>query len=380
MIKILWIIIILAPSMIRAQYTPFISPPELTAEVTLSSPLPPGNYDGYTFSGDTDNVIQIVGDNIYLTLILDNSRNNTNAVFCYKTPVMEDYESREFIPGIINQTDYRGTVLIRPDKQVPGIIYYYLELYNSLTGIEYLSGSPSDPRHMTLCQENSKNLDVSGGDLKLSDANPYDGENKMEFADGFVENKINLTFKQIYPVPRDGIYRDCVAVYSLEPHNSMFQKFCALTLLYFDIDNDGYVDGSSIKEEELRLCRYDGIEWLNLGGTADGQKNTVQAPVMQTGLYGLIPAGKLKPVQLKPYLKIITPNNDGVNDYLVFNGVYGPFKLEIFDISGNRIKSISSMPYWDGTDTDQKTVPMGVYMYVLETGKLRVRGVCAVAK
>jgi hypothetical protein len=77
-----------------------------------------------------------------------------------------------------------------------------------------------------------------------------------------------------------------------------------------------------------------------------------------------------------------TPNNDGINDEVVFSFdlflVLEPIeiKLAIYDLSGrqiHRLQSINSSAgnvqvQWDGRDASGATVPPGIYLYSLEVG------------
>jgi gliding motility-associated-like protein len=71
-----------------------------------------------------------------------------------------------------------------------------------------------------------------------------------------------------------------------------------------------------------------------------------------------------------------SPNGDGLNDHLVFNGLenYLKSQLYVFTRSGQLVyQSVDYLNDWDGTTiqstmTNQKLVPTGVYYYVLKLG------------
>ncbi len=68
-----------------------------------------------------------------------------------------------------------------------------------------------------------------------------------------------------------------------------------------------------------------------------------------------------------PLLNVITPNEDGLNDVLAFEGmdVFHEYKLEVFNQDGNIL--YTSKDYknnWNGT-LDGDPLPEGVYFYVI---------------
>ena len=83
---------------------------------------------------------------------------------------------------------------------------------------------------------------------------------------------------------------------------------------------------------------------------------------------------------LKPDQKILTPNNDGINDRLVFYSILEEFEIIIFNIKGNIIKKLSEQNYWDGTDKDNELVESGLYLYVVKYKGKKISGSILVVK
>lgn len=83
---------------------------------------------------------------------------------------------------------------------------------------------------------------------------------------------------------------------------------------------------------------------------------------------------------LKPDQKILTPNNDGINDRLVFYNILEEFEIIIFNIKGNIIKKLSEQNYWDGTDKDNELVESGLYLYVVKYKGKKISGSILVVK
>jgi gliding motility-associated-like protein len=76
--------------------------------------------------------------------------------------------------------------------------------------------------------------------------------------------------------------------------------------------------------------------------------------------------------------KVVTPNNDGVNDFVVFEDItfYKAFplnqvdniKIQIFDLTGKIVREICDTEIWDGKDDTGNKVSAGVYIYQYKLG------------
>lgn len=376
MLKKTGIFIFLISSLIKMCYSQYL--PEMTESMIAEVSILP------QISGDLENMIfkkiYILGDKIVIPVTINGCQNSTNISLSYKTVKMKNFQDINFMPKPDGNVNYSGKATIMPYKQALGPVQYYISMHNIDGHTVDIHGSAAVPKKIMLVQENKKVFDARGGMLVLGDGNPYDGENTLNIKKGALEKSITISFKQHYPVPDESQYKYCAAVYELQPGHLVFKDYSRLSLLYFDLDNDGCVDGDNVQEDELKMCWYDGFEWRNIGGHLDTKKNILEAKIIQTGVYALIPASKINAVSIKPLERIISPNGDGVNDYLFFMGLYGNFKITITDINGNQIRSETLMPYWDGKNNNDQYVPSGIYLYEAETGTEKVRGICAVAR
>jgi gliding motility-associated-like protein len=73
---------------------------------------------------------------------------------------------------------------------------------------------------------------------------------------------------------------------------------------------------------------------------------------------------------------MITPNDDGRNDYFYLRGIdaFGPNELTIFDRRGVRVYHDSDYQNnWNGVDYNNRPLPDDTYYYVLKTGKGKPR-------
>ena len=175
--------------------------------------------------------------------------------------------------------------------------------------------------------------------------------------------------------------RGAIMAYEFGPHGLTFDRPVPLTFSYVDDNQDGLIDGSGINEAELKIFYFDGIEWKNVGGTVDPGANKVTANISHFSIYGVFPAGALSAGQVRPSVKIITPNGDGINDFAQF-GLSGNFEIKIVDINGRQIRKLDNHNVWDGRKDNGEPVESGVYVYQVSTQDLseKVTGTIGVAR
>ena len=79
-----------------------------------------------------------------------------------------------------------------------------------------------------------------------------------------------------------------------------------------------------------------------------------------------------------------TPNGDGFNDYVEFRfpeTLSGGAIIQIFDISGRKIREIRNSMSWYGTDDGGKDMKPGAYIYIVKIGeKIVSKGVVSLAR
>jgi len=147
-------------------------------------------------------------------------------------------------------------------------------------------------------------------------------------------------------------------------------------------------------EDNLSIFYYNGLRWLKVNTLIDKDNKLAKTKFKIIGLYQLrISATPTEFTFYNVMPKIITPNNDGQNDRLLFN--YANPKnidvtIKIFDIQGCIVKDlgtsnetsneIGNFRYWDGTDQNNQIVPPGVYIYQLETEGKVINGTIVVAR
>jgi hypothetical protein len=130
---------------------------------------------------------------------------------------------------------------------------------------------------------------------------------------------------------------------------------------------------------------FNGTEWLRVNGITDQVAETVKVGARFTGKYQLRIAAKATEFTFYGIMpKIVTPNNDGQNDRVLFrfaNPRSSMILIKIFDINGGLTRKLDESSrtsdihgdyiYWDAKDDNNMTVLPGVYIYQLEgEGKL----------
>jgi flagellar hook assembly protein FlgD len=69
-----------------------------------------------------------------------------------------------------------------------------------------------------------------------------------------------------------------------------------------------------------------------------------------------------------------------VNDLANFGGTASGAKIEIYDVTGRRVRTVVDQNVWDGRDDGGEVVESGVYVYQAEIEGQKISGVITVAK
>jgi hypothetical protein len=248
----------------------------------------------------------------------------------------------------------------------------------------YSSSITPTPHQVQYSKTYTCSADTTGQTINLPDGNSNDGCTAITVPAGALKEQVSLFIAQetaSLEQPRGSDYPVCV--FDFTPDGQMFKKSVTIKLLYFDLDGDGTVDGTTIDEDTLKVFWWDGFEWRYVGGSVDAQNNTVSANTMHFSKYALFGfSGSILVEDCRPMKKIVTPNDDGINDCAEFSGLEPPYELKIYNIRGREIWSISdiSNPIWDATDEDGDIVESGTYIYQLDKDGELVSGVIVIAK
>lgn len=234
----------------------------------------------------------------------------------------------------------------------------------------------------------SKKLDAKGGKLILSDGNPEDGESSLEIPEGALDGETEITLCEIDPeseeVPPAGppaLCRRPLAIFRCEPSGLVFKKMPRINLLFSDFNKDGLVDGTSFETGALAVMWWDGFEWRVLGTKVDRELNLASANIKHFSYYAVFPAAALTDDDYRPKERIITPASvDGYNDLATFGAVSGEDIINIFDVTGQKIRQIKGDITWDGRDENNEMVESGIYIYQIKLKDKVISGTVVVAK
>ncbi|MFH1368559.1 MAG: hypothetical protein ABII64_05475 [Elusimicrobiota bacterium] len=234
----------------------------------------------------------------------------------------------------------------------------------------------------------SKKFDVNGGKLILPDGNPDDGETSIELPDGALDAPADISISEIDPddesVPRGNapaISHRPLAVYRFEPSGLFFKKTVKINLLFRDFNKDGVVDGTLYGVNDMKIMWWDGFEWRLLASSVDKDMNLVSSRIKHFSYYAVFPVPALTDDDYRPKEKIITPASiDGYNDYATFGAVGPDEMINVFDVTGQRIREIRGDITWDGKDDRNELVESGIYIYQIKLKDKIISGTIVVAK
>lgn len=317
--------------------------------------------------------INILGDKLFIRAGVDDYDAITNMILYYHKPGDTNYQPVDF-----NLSKSIPEAEIPPHYVTLNGIEYYIKV-ETTKGTDVYFKSASNPVKLKVSQTKTTTIGAAGGTIKLIDGNHYDGAVELNVPEGALGGNVEIKAIQIYPLVQQE-HKDCTAVYDIHPHNLTFLKYCDLTLLYFDLNNDGKVDGTDTDEKKLKICWWDGFDWRYLGGKVDPEKNTVTVKVYNLNTFGIISSDKIK-FDYRPKEKIITPNGDLINDNLFFEGLSDKnFEIKIFNSKGSLKRTITDIPYWDGKDNHGRYLPIGLYFYQIKVDNKVISGVFAIAR
>ena len=182
--------------------------------------------------------------------------------------------------------------------------------------------------------------------ISVPDGNSEDGTMQLASVKGAVGSNLNVTITQkdyaaTHAAPPMSLSDKPAVVFDFGPSGTRFAKAVTLTMVYFDLNNDGIIDNITdaagfltITPDMLRLFYWDGFNWRLTAkpSSINTTNHTVTCSIDHFSEYALFPVASLSPTDYRPKMKIITPNGDGYNDEADFNSLSE--EIKIFDITG----------------------------------------------
>jgi len=267
----------------------------------------------------------------------------------------------------------------------PQKIYYRISAFDGFNWGWYPSSYSFV--EVSYSKESSERISSSGGRIVFEDGNPFDGETYIFVPEGALDKEVEIKIVEVstdvVPINNSklSLSKYPLKVYKFEPSGIRFNKPVEIGLLYLDLNDDGKVDGTDFDEKKLSVFWYDDINWRNLKSAVDDKKNLVICKTNHFTYFGVFPIGSLTKDDYKPKEKIITPNNDGINDVAHFDSIPDGTEIKIYNLKGKIVRKITQVPYeWNGKDEDGNDLEVGPYIYQFKIGDELISGIIVIAR
>ena len=96
-------------------------------------------------------------------------------------------------------------------------------------------------------------------------------------------------------------------------YHRVFRRPVTITVGYPDDDNDGFVDGTEVNENKLRLFFYDGYDWVYVNSSVSPDENVVTGKVSHFTLFGIFAVDIPIPDSSKPLVTDIKLEGNPLN-------------------------------------------------------------------
>ncbi len=344
--------------------------------------------------------IGMLGNNIKMEATITDDKLVAGAILSYKINSGKWKEKAMVMHGNLPYNKYCYAVIEPREITGESKIRYYIKATDGINPALWNNKNEDNPQVIEITQS-TKFSKVKSGKLVVEDGNPDDGEVSLYIPEGALDEPEDITIIQRNIDDPDipggngaAASKIPVAVYEFKPHRLLFNKQVTMTLLYFDLNQDGKVEyqngkKTDIEETELGLFWWDGFDWRLIGGNADEEKNIVTGKITHFSLYAVFPVKPLTADDYRPKERIITPATmDMINDFATYDGLYNEYEINIYDITGRLVKTIDENSIigakWDGKDEYGNIVESGVYIYQfsakVDGRMILISGVIAVAK
>ncbi|MCX7956538.1 MAG: fibronectin type III domain-containing protein [Endomicrobia bacterium] len=169
--------------------------------------------------------------------------------------------------------------------------------------------------------------------------------------------------------------------------SGQFNGRLKITIPYKDNNQDGFVDGTKIKEKTLKMYYLDedNMLWIRIPTSiVDKDKNIVYAYVSHFSVYTIIGEEDFSLDDTYAYPVPFRPNFDITHKVITFVNLSRESVIKIYTVNGELIKTIYE-PQDDGvedykTTWDAKEAGSDVYIYVVENKKNRKTGKIIIVK
>ncbi|MBN1823725.1 MAG: gliding motility-associated C-terminal domain-containing protein [Endomicrobiales bacterium] len=307
--------------------------------------------------------------------------------FFYKTDAQTVYSSST-LSFTDNPTEYVFSMKVKTDTAGASFLQYYFRALDNLNKAGFL---PYGGQVFSTPISSVKTVTIGpgGGIIVLQDGNCEDGETSIEIPAGALDSNVEITITELNPNDNTiaagnspAMSRRPFSCFRFTPEGLQFKKMIKINLLYQDTDQDGKVDGTDFDEETAKVLWWDNFDWRYVRSRADVQENLSSGNIKHFSMYAVFPARALSDDDYRPKERIITPAYaDNINDFATFDGLIEGDIVNIFDVTGRRIRQLKDNGFtWDGTDDDGSIVESGLYIYQIKVEGRLISGTIVVAK
>ncbi|OGS46155.1 MAG: hypothetical protein A2539_03035 [Elusimicrobia bacterium RIFOXYD2_FULL_34_15] len=238
----------------------------------------------------------------------------------------------------------------------------------------------------TASNSDGTNVNISSGvaqediNVKISSAN----------VNSTVINQANNNIsddKGIKPIEGQDLYRDITATGDASGNEiSEFQKPVTITIPYPDNDQDGIVDGTNTKEENIGMFYLDKVykTWaIVVNSVVDKLKNIVSANVWHFSTYTLMELsppqnlsesfGYPNPCYMNKdgYLRISNVPLNSVNTKIFIYNIAGELVKTLKEGEGIEIQTGSKIGRWNGKNENDEKAASGIYIYLIKSDNMK---------
>ncbi len=312
--------------------------------------------------------------------------------------LMYRYSGDQYFSGlsmVSNSSNTSFSAELQTLASVNSVYEYFIQVRDNFGNYYWLPERPDTSTKTFSCIVSpliSGVLTKQGGKLELPDDNPNDNSfTGIVFQANLLSEDVNVNilnrgaapyglvppagtqFVEVYDFY--GTSKDGKAV------SLAFNENASLKLKYFDENNDGIVDGTSINENSLHLFWYDGLKWHEIGSSIDTGSDFVSAQVSHLGLFAITsePSASLdKPQSILQ--SVSHPSFSPLAGEICVFGLKDPasiFEINIYNQVGRLVRRLDSNS-WDGRDDQYQFVKSGVYIYQVKAAGKAVSGMLLV--
>ncbi|MEW6618749.1 MAG: T9SS type A sorting domain-containing protein [bacterium] len=295
-----------------------------------------------------------------------------------------------------------GTMAAEPNSiysySIPGDVVGTTGITYQIYSTDGLNATLTQRYKIEVCLTTEGTITNQGGTITIIDGNPEDGETKIIIPENEMAPEggtVSITQKPVEEAPETTgnflIKGDKpAAFYEFNSPREEFNNKVTITMLYLDVDNDGYEDITGEDERTLKVFYWNDSkkEWELMGGVIDPIKNTITIEVYHLSEFAIFPSKKPATKRLSKVFVYPNPCYPCRHGYqLTFAELTTNVTIKIFSITGELVRTlekndIGQEKSWDLRNDAYENVASGIYIYLIvdnDTGE-KVTGKLGVIK